>query len=58
MSATPDSTLADPRQIIADLRRGLPDAREGLAERTADSDEAHAREVHIPSASLARSRWI
>src|SRR3974377_573422 len=33
MSATPDSTFADPQQIIADLQRQL-------AERTAERDEA------------------
>ena len=36
MSATPDSTLADPQQIIADLQRQL-------AERNAERDEALAR---------------
>ena len=35
MSATPDSTLADPEQLIADLQRQL-------AERTAERDEALA----------------
>jgi len=38
MSATPDSTLADPEQRIADLQRQL-------AERTAERDEALAREA-------------
>ena len=33
MSATPDSTLADPEQLIADLQRQL-------AERIAERDEA------------------
>src|SRR5215469_12762338 len=54
MSATPDSTLADPQQIIADLQRQLAECRaerdealaerdkaqRGLAERTAERDEA------------------
>ena len=33
MSATPDSTLADPQQVIAELQRQL-------AKRTAERDEA------------------
>ena len=37
MAATRDSTLADPQQLIADLQRQL-------AERTAERDEALARE--------------
>src|SRR5215469_11712899 len=54
MSATPDSTLADPQQIIADLQRQLAECRaerdtalaerhkaQGrLAERTAERDKA------------------
>jgi hypothetical protein len=54
MSATPDSTLANPQQIIADLQRQLAEcraerdealaerlkARRRLAERTAERDEA------------------
>src|SRR5215469_12138135 len=54
MSATPDSTLPDPRQIIADLQRQLAECRaerdealgerdktqRRLAERTAERDEA------------------
>src|SRR6202047_926019 len=54
MSATPDSTLADPQQIIADLQRQLAECRaerdealgerakaqRRLAERTAERDEA------------------
>src|SRR4051812_6384397 len=38
MSATPDSTLADPQQVIAELQRQLE-------ERTAERDEALARET-------------
>jgi two-component system NtrC family sensor kinase len=38
MSATPDSTLADPQQIIADLKRQL-------AESNAERDEALQRET-------------
>ncbi len=38
MSATPDSTLADPEQLIADLQRQL-------AERTAERDAALQRET-------------
>src|SRR5215813_11435948 len=33
MSATPDSTLADPRQVIAELRRQLDECRAELAAR-------------------------
>src|SRR3954453_19855876 len=40
MSATPDSTLADPKGLIADLRRQL-------AERTTERDESLARESAI-----------
>src|SRR5512133_4084179 len=54
MSATPDSTLADPQQIIAGLQRQLAEygaardeahaerdkAQRRLAERTAERDEA------------------
>jgi hypothetical protein len=54
MSATPDSTLADPQRIIADLQRQLAECRaerdkalaerdkaqRRLAERTAERDEA------------------
>src|SRR6266446_6821958 len=54
MSATPDSTLADPQQIITDLQRQLAECRaerdgalaerdkaqRRLAERTAERDEA------------------
>jgi GAF domain-containing protein len=38
MSATPDSTLADPEQLIAELQRQL-------ADRTSERDEALAREA-------------
>src|SRR5215472_8061625 len=38
MSATPDRRLADPRQVIAELQRQLD-------ERTAERDEALARET-------------
>src|SRR3954451_4201151 len=47
MSATPDSTLADPQQVIAHLQRQLAasnaerdEAQQRLAERTAEHDEA------------------
>ena len=40
MSATPDSTLADPQQIIADLQRQLAECRAELDKRTAERDEA------------------
>src|SRR5215210_311978 len=52
MSATPDSTLADPQQIIADLQRELAEctaerdeARRRLDKRTAERDEALHRET-------------
>ena len=52
MSPTPDSTLADPRQIIADLRRELDECRaerdkaqRKLDERTTERDEAIAQEA-------------
>jgi adenylate cyclase len=44
MSPAPE-TLADPQQVIADLQRELSDAQERLAERTAERDEALARET-------------
>ena len=44
MSPAPE-TLADPHQVIADLQRELSDAHERLAERTAERDEALARET-------------
>jgi len=37
--------LPDPQQVIADLQRELSDAQERLAERTAERDEALAREA-------------
>jgi hypothetical protein len=45
MSPAPDSTLADPQEIIADLQRQLADAQQRLEERTAEHDEALAREA-------------
>jgi hypothetical protein len=52
MSATPDSTLADPRQIIADLKRELDECRverdkaqRTLDERTTERDEALAQQA-------------
>src|SRR5215472_14092400 len=44
MSPAPE-TLPDPQQVIADLQRELSDAQERLAERTAERDEALAREA-------------
>ena len=40
MSATPDSTLANPEQRIADLERQLSEAQRHLKERTVERDEA------------------
>src|SRR5215471_9337745 len=52
MSATPDSTLANPEQRIADLERRLAEcqadrdeAQQQLAERTIERDEAHAQQT-------------
>ena len=52
MSATPDSTLANPEQRIADLERRLAESRaervealRQLAETTSERDEALARET-------------
>ena len=45
MSATSDSTLADPQQIIADLRRELDEAQRKLDEKTTDLDEALAQQA-------------
>ena len=41
MSATPDSTLADPQQVIADLQRQL-------AASNAERDEAQQRLAEVP----------
>ena len=40
MSATPDSTLANPDQRITDLERQLAECRAELTQRTAERDEA------------------
>src|SRR5215471_13008916 len=52
MSATPDSTLANPEQRIADLERRLAESRADkdeaqrqLAERTIERDEALAQQT-------------
>jgi GAF domain-containing protein/nitrogen-specific signal transduction histidine kinase len=52
MSATPDSTLANPEQLIANLQRQLAEyraesdeAQRQLAERTIERDEALARQI-------------
>ena len=52
MSATPDSTLANPEQRIADLERQLAEcqsdrdqAQQQLAKRTIERDEAHAQQT-------------
>jgi two-component system NtrC family sensor kinase len=52
VSPTPDSTLADPRQIIADLKRELDECRaerdkaqQKLDERTSERDEALAQQT-------------
>ena len=52
MSATPDSTLANPEQLIADLRcqlgecrADLDKAQRNLSETTTERDEALAREA-------------
>ena len=54
MSATPDSTLADPKLIIADLQRQLAEsnaeldeAQQQLIERTAERDEGEAQKAAI-----------
>jgi hypothetical protein len=43
MSATPDSTLADPQQIIADLQRQLAECRAERDEALAERDKAQRR---------------
>ena len=45
MSATPDSTLADPQQIIVDLQRQLAEREAELADRRAECNEALQREA-------------
>src|SRR5215472_7722050 len=45
MSATPDSTLADPHQIIAELRRKLTVAEAERDDAKAERDEALKRET-------------
>src|SRR2546423_459906 len=43
MSATPDSTLADPQQIIADLQRQLAECRAERDEALGERDKAQRR---------------
>jgi len=45
MSATPDSTLANPEQLIADLQRQLAERETELTECKAERDEALQRET-------------
>ena len=45
MSATQDSTLANPEQFIADLQRQLAECRAELAECKAERDEALAQQT-------------
>ena len=45
MSATPDSTLADPKQLIADLQRQLAASNAERDEALAERDEAMQRET-------------
>jgi GAF domain-containing protein len=45
MSPAPDATLTDPQQVIAALQRQLADAQQRLEQRTAERDEALAREA-------------
>src|SRR5215813_4151447 len=45
MSATPDSTLANPEQLIADLHRQLAEHEAELAECKSERDEALQRET-------------
>jgi GAF domain-containing protein len=44
MSATPDSTIADPEHLISDLQRQLAEREAGLAECKAELDQALQRE--------------
>src|SRR4051812_26721667 len=45
MSAIPDSTLADPKELIADLQRQLAEVQRLLDQRTAERDEALAQQA-------------
>src|SRR6516162_1656487 len=45
MSATPDSTLANPEQLITDLQRQLAEREAEFAECKAERDEALQRET-------------
>ena len=45
MSVKPDNTLADPEQGMANLRRQLAEVQRLLDQRTAERDEALAREI-------------
>ena len=45
MSATPDSTLANPEQLIVDLQRQLAEREAELAECKAERDEALAQQT-------------
>ena len=45
MSATPDSTLANPEQLIADLQRQLAERETELTECKAERDTALQRET-------------
>src|SRR5277367_442272 len=47
MRSAPNSTMADLQQTVADLRRRLSESRCRLGERTAERDEAQAREAAI-----------
>ena len=54
MSATPDSTFANPQQLVADLQRQLAEreaelaqAQQQLAERTIERDEALAQQTAV-----------
>jgi GAF domain-containing protein len=45
MSATPDSTLADPQQVIIDLQQQLAEVQQLLNQRTVERDEGLQRET-------------